>query len=284
MIFRDIRPFARFVRYLELNESAQYPLSCPLDARLFYVVEGEGCIELDGQALMLPVGSVLYINAGQPYRLCAARVVYLAVNFDFTDQHRTLDTPVPPVNVMRGDTPELVEHVTFEQLPQFNRFIQCFDCHALLPELKRLHKEYTRKLPFADQKASHLLASVLTSLARRTEQRGNKETRLDIEQVIAYIHAHLTEATDNRTIAKQFHFHPNYISAEFKRYTGQPLHQYVLETRVMAAVSLMESGNGNVADVAAKTGFGDPNYFSRIFKQVTGISPAKYIRTCVEKA
>jgi len=247
-------------------------------------VEGEGRIEIDGQVLTLPVGSVLYVNAGQPYRLCGAKVVYWAVNFDFTDRFCALETPIPPVTVKDGEMPAPVEHVTFEQLPCLDRFLLLHDCHAWLPELKQIHQEYTRKLPFFEQKTSCLLASVLTSLARRTEQRGDKDTRLDIEQVIAYIHAHVTETLDNRTIAKQFHFHQNYISAEFKRYTGQPLHQYVLETRLMTAVSLMESGNGNIADVAVKTGFGDPNYFSRLFKQTLGISPSRYIRTCVEKA
>ena len=284
MDFRDIRPFARFVRYMGIQEDAQFPPYFPRDARLFYVTEGIGAIEIDGQVIPLPTGSVLYVNVGQVYRLCASKATYLAVNFDFTDRHTALDTPVPPINVRLSKPADPIEQVTFENAPCFDNWCVFHDCHALQIKLAQLANEYARKLPFSGQETSHLLASVLIAIARRAEQRTVGDSRFDIEAVMRYVHAHIDETLDNRTVAEQFHFHPNYISAEFKRYTGQSLHRYVLETRVMMAVSLMESGYRRIDELAARTGFCDANYFSRYFKQVMGISPAKYIRTCVEKA
>jgi YesN/AraC family two-component response regulator len=57
----------------------------------------------------------------------------------------------------------------------------------------------------------------------------------------------------------------------------------VLETRIRSAISLMESGNSSISEIAALTGFSDTNYFTRYFKQIIGTTPGKYIQTCIQK-
>lgn len=283
MEFCDIKPFARFVRTMKIDENADFPPYYPLDARLFYVIAGEGRIALDEQLIAMPPGSILYINAGQRYRLLPCCATYLAVNFDFSFAHASLTTPIPPVNARLSAKVQPVERHTFADAPCFDTYCFFSDFHALQIKLIALEKEYARKLPFAAQECTYLLASVLTAMARRAEQRASKETRFDIEEIVKYIHGHLDQPLDNRTLGRRFHFHPNYISAEFKRCTGKSLHQYVLETRIVAAAAQMEAGNSRVDDVARTVGFGDANYFSRYFKQMMGISPGQYIRTCVKK-
>ena len=48
MQMKDIRPFARFVRYLRIREDSVFYRHIPLDCRLFYAVEGAGSIEIGG--------------------------------------------------------------------------------------------------------------------------------------------------------------------------------------------------------------------------------------------
>ena len=283
MEFCDIKPFARFVRTMKIDENADFPPYYPLDARLFYVIAGEGRIALDGRPMAMPPGSVLNINAGKQYHLLPCCATSLAVNFDFSSAHASLTTPIPPVNARLSAKVQPVERHAFADAPCFDTYCFFSDCHALQIKLIALEKEYARKLPFAAQECTYLLASVLTAIARRAEQRASKETRFDIEEIVKYIHGHLDGPLDNHLLGRQFQFHPNYISAEFKRCTGKPLHQYVLETRIISAAALMEAGNSDIGDIARQTGFSDHNYFSRYFKRVMGISPGKYIRTCVEK-
>ena len=283
MQFSDIKPFARYVRLLEVNKNTHYPEFFPLDARLFYTMEGCGKIIVGGKEISLPVGSILYINAGCRYQILSENVVFLAVNFDFTGAHAGSDTIFPPVNtrLLEKDTVP-VECIHFSDVPCFDSFCFFEDFHSLQVELLRLEKEYSRRLPFHKQQSSYILASVLTAMARKSETRYSKEDRFNIERIIKYIHANLQNDVDNISIGKEFHFHPNYISAEFKRYTGQTLHQYVLNARILKATALMESGHAHISGIAKECGFSDANYFSRYFKKFMGISPTEYVRSCIK--
>ena len=102
------------------------------------------------------------------------------------------------------------------------------------------------------------------------------------DEILEYIEMNYSKPIDNRFLGELFHFHPNYISAEFKRITGKSLHQFVLETRILNGVSLMESGYDNIKEISELTGFCDSNYFSRYFKKTMGISPINYIKMCKE--
>lgn len=51
---------------------------------------------------------------------------------------------------------------------------------------------------------------------------------------------------------------------------------YIRKKRLDRACQLLRNSH-SVADTAYKTGFSDPNYFSKVFKKVYGISPSEYI-------
>ncbi len=277
MHLEDIRPFARFVRHLEISKNTTFPTFLPVDARLFYVLGGHGQILVDGQLFTLNVGSALYINAKCPYLILPSNVTYLIVNFDFTFDRAMLDMPITPLHPNSADVTQ-TDRITFSNAPCFNTYHFFPHAYGLQQSLLQLEQEYTRKMAFHKQACSYILASILTQLARLSEQRQPKEDLLDIAQIVTYIQEHYAEPLDNHKIAEHFHFHPNYISSEFKRNIGKSLHQYVLETRILNAAALIEAGHLDIAVIAGRTGFSDPNYFTRYFKKVFGLTPSQYIR------
>jgi len=64
--------------------------------------------------------------------------------------------------------------------------------------------------------------------------------------------------------------------ASFKKWSGKTPVDYRNEIRMTAAASLLKRSNLSVGEIAFKTGFEDPYYFSRIFKKSMGLSPAAY--------
>ena len=46
--------------------------------------------------------------------------------------------------------------------------------------------------------------------------------------------------------------------------------------RLKRAAQLLEKKVGNVSEIAYRVGFGDPNYFSRLFRQTFGVAPSEY--------
>ncbi|MBR7132024.1 MAG: helix-turn-helix transcriptional regulator [Clostridia bacterium] len=276
MKFESIQPFVRFVRYIKIEEKSYFPTVIPLDARIFYSVRGMCIIDIDGKALSIKEGSLIYIPSGMAYTLIPSDTTLLAINFDFTSKHCDLTLPIPPVPTVSEAKAEPLEKIEFSDTVCFNNYCIYEDCQALSESLFRLEKEYIRKLPFYRVETASLLTSVLTRLARHAEQRGTKSSRFNIEAVVSYIQKHYSEPLTNAGIAQSFHYHPNYLSSEFKRSMGMPLHRYLLETRIMKASSLIEAGYENLGEIASLCGFSDINYFIRYFKKIIGTTPAKF--------
>ena len=63
----------------------------------------------------------------------------------------------------------------------------------------------------------------------------------------------------------------------FKRFTGRSIIQYLTHLRCYMAVSIISNGI-SVTEAAERTGFVDYNYFSRVFKRVTGRRPSEVAR------
>jgi AraC-like DNA-binding protein len=66
----------------------------------------------------------------------------------------------------------------------------------------------------------------------------------------------------------------------FKRRFGLPPHAYQLRVRLGVAQKSLREGV-SPADVAAELGFVDQSHFTRHFKQIVGVTPARYARSGV---
>lgn len=61
-----------------------------------------------------------------------------------------------------------------------------------------------------------------------------------------------------------------------KRFQVSPK-RFLLEFRVERACALMAKNNYSIQEISASVGFDDPFYFSRVFKDVKGMSPRQYV-------
>lgn len=69
---------------------------------------------------------------------------------------------------------------------------------------------------------------------------------------------------------------------KLKATTGLAPVDFVQQIRIKRAVQLIESRNYSISEVAYKTGFSDPKYFSRCFKKYQGVSPSTYLKNKTE--
>ena len=84
------------------------------------------------------------------------------------------------------------------------------------------------------------------------------------------------------TVADAVGYHDKYISSLFRRQKGITYTRYLRDLRIKHAVFLIEQGVVSVKNVAILSGFGDPLYFSKVFKEAEGISPKEMIRRVTE--
>jgi transcriptional regulator GlxA family with amidase domain len=109
-----------------------------------------------------------------------------------------------------------------------------------------------------------------------TDARHRSETFLRIEETVAYMHQHLDQPLQVATLAAKANFSPSQFFLLFKRCTGCAPIDYFIRMRIQRAGQLLCETNLSVKEVAAKLGYDDPFYFSRIFKSVNSLAPSNY--------
>lgn len=76
--------------------------------------------------------------------------------------------------------------------------------------------------------------------------------------------------------ANKLHVTSNYLGDLVKFHTGQPaishIHSYIIDT----AKLMIGANNDSIAEIAYQLGFEYPNYFSRLFRKQTGMTPSKF--------
>ena len=69
----------------------------------------------------------------------------------------------------------------------------------------------------------------------------------------------------------------------FKSVTGMGVMEYYRRLKIDAAKTLLREGGGNITQIADKLGYTSVNYFSRYFKQATGMTPSEYTQSIQAK-
>ena len=71
----------------------------------------------------------------------------------------------------------------------------------------------------------------------------------------------------------------SYLSMQFKKTFGVNFVDYLTGLRIQAARDLLADPFLSAAEIANMVGYESPNYFTRVFKKNTGLTPTEYRRT-----
>ena len=99
------------------------------------------------------------------------------------------------------------------------------------------------------------------------------------EKIVRYIKINRNRNITSKDICRHFSCNRSYMSAEFNKYTGKSIRNFINELRVEDAKLLLVNSSLSVTEIALSVGFCDSNYFSNIFKKTTGEAPLKYRKT-----
>ncbi|MDY2629366.1 MAG: helix-turn-helix transcriptional regulator [Lachnospiraceae bacterium] len=75
-----------------------------------------------------------------------------------------------------------------------------------------------------------------------------------------------------------------YLTRTFGKNVGLPPGKYLNQLKIEYAKLLLRQGNHSVSFVADACGFANGNYFAKVFKNVTGLSPAQYMKNYKDQA
>ena len=71
-------------------------------------------------------------------------------------------------------------------------------------------------------------------------------------------------------------YHPHYVNALMKEYTGTTLHSYLSEIRLEKALKYIVNTDESIESIAFRVGYKNPTHFCTAFKKKYGVSPRAF--------
>ncbi len=121
-----------------------------------------------------------------------------------------------------------------------------------------------------------VLSQVETALSHSKRLSG--QASQTVRQAMAFIHEHYAEPISRADLARHVSITERYLTHCFRQEMNITPMAYINRYRVKRAKMLLEQGNLNVTEVALAVGFSDGSYFSRVFRDEVGLTPATYQR------
>lgn len=262
-------PFAR-ASLLHLQEIGQLQAQKPhvshrdhLNSYLFFrVCSGTGHLTYGGTVYPLAAGHCVFIDCSQPYDHATSDDLW---QLQWVHFNGPTASGIYEKYMERGGQPafQTTKGAAYETVFQ------------------RLYGLAAGNDPIRDMRLNEGLSSLLTLLmedsyhpesARSTPKRS---TLLDIK---AHLDDHFTQKITLDTLAEGFYINKFYLTRIFRQQFGISIQSYLLSLRITHAKRQLRFTDKSVEAIGLECGIGDLHYFSRVFKQVEGISPTAFRR------
>ena len=96
------------------------------------------------------------------------------------------------------------------------------------------------------------------------------------ETIDAYIRENYATELSMQDVARVMNYSDAYFCKLFKQCFKVNFSAYLNEFRIAKAKELLQNTRLNVREISLACGYSDANYFARVFKRITGVTPTEY--------
>ena len=230
---------------------------------LFYVVDGKGEFNIQGQRFPVKANDFVIINPQV--------------------EHTELSSPDEPLEyIVLG-----IRGLSFSNLTPVSEGGHPFSFFTLRDEqkdilryLNAMVQEATSQQMSYELVCHNLLEILLIKILRHQHfdlevGKQSKATK-DISFIKHYLETYYHESIQLEDLASMTHLSRFYISHSFKKEIGMSPMEYLIDIRIKESKILLRTTNYSISQVADIVGFTTPTYFSKQFRKSTGISPTDY--------
>jgi two-component system response regulator YesN len=105
----------------------------------------------------------------------------------------------------------------------------------------------------------------------------SKDIPFPLVKALEYIRKHYADGgLQLNSAAEAAQVSAAYLSRLFSEHLKTNFIDYVTELRIENAEKLLQESKMNIKEIAFAAGYQDPNYFSKLFRKITGMSPTVY--------
>lgn len=266
-----IRDF-KTVEYLHLQSGFRYPEETHDFYEMVYVEQGFLACDSGGTQTLLAEGELFLIPPGRPHSYRAdsrQEAVVFIICFQCTSSF----LHIIEGRSMLGEEEKTLIGKIFSEAKQVFTF----------PFRKKITLLPTPAFG-AQQVVGNALEELFIRLIRSRAASG-KEVKFvtNSEELEKHIVADVVAALEENLFAritlddleKRVFYSKTYLNNLFKKYKGNTIIRYYTDRKIKEAIKLIEAGM-SFSEVAERLCFDNPNYFSKVFKRHTGLTPSAY--------
>jgi AraC-like DNA-binding protein len=97
-----------------------------------------------------------------------------------------------------------------------------------------------------------------------------------IDDVTAVLKENIYSALTIDEICEKTNYSKTYLFRVFKAKTGKTIMTYFTELKIKQAKQLLRENELSVKEISEKLAFNTPDYFTKTFKRITGVTPLAY--------
>lgn len=140
----------------------------------------------------------------------------------------------------------------------------------------RLYGEFRRVDSISSLALEGLTLEMIAEVSRLSIRKPGLTSTCRFERAREIINAHFSDHLTLSFIAESIGTHPVYLAREFRHRYHCTVGEYIRHLRIQFACRQMANSDATMAEIASASGFFDQSHFSRIFKRLTGTTPAEY--------
>lgn len=126
------------------------------------------------------------------------------------------------------------------------------------------------------ERVADLMADMFRSYCRLVQKSSMKNYSAVVQKAVMAIEADPSADLGLSQLATRLNISNEYLSSVFKKETGKTVTQYIRERRLKYAAHLLKYTNLQVQTVALHCGLEDVQYFSKLFKAYSGLTPTAF--------
>jgi two-component system response regulator YesN len=109
------------------------------------------------------------------------------------------------------------------------------------------------------------------------QNRTRKQTSRHLSRAIEYVRQHYAEELSLGAVADAVFVSKYYLSHLFQKEMQTTFSDYIRRIRIeMAKRFIKEDNVAQIQEIAGRAGFNDANYFAKVFKKFSGVTPKEY--------
>lgn len=143
-------------------------------------------------------------------------------------------------------------------------------------KIEEIKSHIVGSMPYTLEQIKEYIAEGIISLEEGPQAEIKAKIGKTINQVIEHINVHFNEELLLKDIADHVYLTPQYLCLLFKKETGKTINRYLSEIRIQKSKEYLKDKRMTLYEVSYRVGFNDQNYYTKVFKKLTGVSPSMF--------